>query len=364
MNTTLRLILTALLSCLGVHANAGLFSLEIVEPATGAGDIGTLQILYHGEEENLSFAVGGLDLKLSSSTAGVIKFLDAEVINDDGRWDVALARDISDNEISDLFTASLFTPGLAPGGPQVFAEVKYSLVGAGHTELLLDVGGEDPLYQGDRGDVASYVRSRGLCIGDCDPTVTPTEINLGDTWAVLKEQLYTPSVPSNPQQPTPATPTPTDPVIDVPPIAYEPQPIDPADPEPVNDPPVDIPVDLTNGLTTEIEIEIDPEWFNFGNFRWVYYGSTIDVINFPHLETTGLEIVYLSTDPNVWQLSSIATTNFAASNVLQLNQLRTQLLASTMAFDSLAGLGSTIPEPHSFALAALASLGLLYRHRR
>jgi hypothetical protein len=142
MRALYRTICIFLILFVASHASAGLFSLEIVEPAREVGGVGKLQVLYHGEEENLSFAVGGLDLKLSSSTAGVIKFLDAEVVNDRGQWELAIARDITDNEIGDLFTASLFSPGLAPGGPQVFAEVSYSLVGSGFTELLLDVGAE------------------------------------------------------------------------------------------------------------------------------------------------------------------------------------------------------------------------------
>ena len=125
-------------------------------------------------------------MRLSSSNAGVIKFLDARVYNDDDRWDIAVAREITDNEIGNLFTASIFSPGLAPGGPQIFAEVKYSRLGSGFTDVMLDVGGEDPLYQGDRGDVASYVRSRGICLGECTTGAAPAEINLGDSWARLK----------------------------------------------------------------------------------------------------------------------------------------------------------------------------------
>ena len=63
MKASPRIILALLLSCGAFRANAGLFSLELVQPAVGVGDIGTLQVLYHGEEENLSFAVGGLDLE-------------------------------------------------------------------------------------------------------------------------------------------------------------------------------------------------------------------------------------------------------------------------------------------------------------
>jgi hypothetical protein len=362
MNTSFRLILAVLLSSVGFHAQAGLFSLEIVEPATTAGDIGTLQILYHGEEENLSFAVGGLDLKLTSSTAGVIKFLDAHVVNDSEQWDIAVARQTTDNEVGELFAASIFSPGLAPGS-QVFAEVKYSLLGSGYTDLLLDVGGEDPLYQGDRGDVSGYVRSRGLCVGDCDPTRAPTEINLGDSWAVLREQLYAPPVIPSPQ-PDPVTPTPSDPVIDVPPIAQEPEPTIPTDPEPVNDPPVDIPDDGPS----VIELPLNFEWrFPENNFRWVSYSSTIDIAYFPFLATADVEIVNLSTDPNLWQLSGIGSTNlFTRNGQLSMYDGDTFPLAYTMAFDtSPASLGSTIiPEPQSLVLVATATLGLLTRRRR
>ena len=368
MNTTIRFILTAFFSCMGFHASAGLFSLEIVEPATGVGDIGTLQILYDGEEENLSFAVGGLDLKLTSSTAGVIKFLDAEVKNDDGRWDIALARDIADNEIGDLFTASLFTPGMTPGGPQIFAEVKYRLVGSGFTDLLLDVGGEDPLYQGDRGDVSNFVRSRGLCVGDCDPSVAPTEINLGDSWALLKEQMYAPPVQPVPT-PTPVIPPPTDPVIEQPPVTPptgEPDPIAPHDPEPIDVPVVNVP-DETVDLPTDIEITYNPDPYFIDLVNWGNFGGTIDIVSYPFLQIPDWQLIHVSNVFDPLQFSVYDAKNLSLRNgqLYLYNADSTSLASYNFAVGTTnPDVGATVPEPHSLLMASLLCAGIsLFRNR-
>jgi hypothetical protein len=367
MNTAFRSILIVLLSCGGFQTHAGLFSLEIVEPATTAGDIGTLQILYHGEEENLSFAVGGLDLKLTSSTAGVIKFLDAQVNNDDERWDIAVARQTTDNEVGELYTGSIFSPGLAPG-LQVFAEVKYSLLGPGSTDLLLDVGGEDPLYQGDRGDVSSYVRSRGLCVGDCDPLVPPTEINLGDSWAVLREQLYVPPVIPAPQ-PTPVVP-PQDPSANFPPTV-DPNPInpEPIDITPIDNPPADTPeeeVDLPGDGPTVIEIGFDPEWPRYGSLiDWLGRNYVLDVVNYTFLQLPEVVTYDMSVDSDSMQWVFIGTTSlFTRNGQLQRDDAGNISLAYTMMCDaSSSGLGISVPEPQAIALSLFATMGLLFRRR-
>lgn len=331
MNSFYRTILALLAICVAFPAHAGLFSLEIVEPAANVGDIGTLHILYHGEEENLSFAVGGLDLKLSSSNAGVIKFLDAEVKNDDNRWDAAIARNITDNEIGDLFTASLFSPGLAPGS-QVFAEVKYSRVGAGFTNLLVDVGGEDPLYQGDRGDVSSYVRSRGTCLGDCTIGAAPVEINLGDSWAVLKEQFYSGPVYSPPGVVTP-------PVVNLPP---ESSPLEPDEPA-INFPIVEqrLAHPAQPGIFSLEIVEAATAVGDKGKLRVMYDGGP-DGYSFVN---GGIHLKLASSNPGLLEFSNVEVLNedsrWAVTSVRD-ETTAPELFAASLLTPGLAGVGSQI----------------------
>lgn len=378
---TLKLVLT-LTICIGValstNAEAGLFSLEIADRALEPGDEGTLRIVYEDGDENFSFFNGGLHLNLRSSTPGVIKFLDAEILNFDERWTIAIADQITDDQVGRLFAASIMTQGLAGTSPRTFAEIKYSLVGPGSTELLVDIGGEDPLVEGPLGEISALVNSRGLCLGECVTNAMPSEINLGDSWAQLKEQMYPPIKPNPPVYNEPEVPAPTTEPL--------PESVLPSVTEVVGDRAnvpdneVEVSVDSTS---TEIETTPYPRQpiIDLINGKtgvrdvaaWSFYRPLILV------EYSGFNLV--SFDNDEWtrngQLRELGEADSLQNFSTSLVAYDAAILPATSGFSSVStqirlsasnldGMPSQImvPEPQTLLLAGLLGLGFLSRRSR
>ena len=377
MKTTcpLRYIVALLfLAAVAPSTRAGLFSLDIVEPATHPGDEGLLRIMYEDADDNYSFFNGGLHLKLTSSAPGVINFKDATILNDDHRWTFALADQISDNEIGRLFAASILTNGLAGSGRRTFAEVKYSLAGTGSTNLMVDIGGEDPVVEGSLGDISHRIGSRGLCVGECTLSTPPMEINLGESWTRLREQMY----PPLPQPPGPVVPSPVE-QVSVEQIPVEPESIIPPVieiDEPVeNQPEVVEPnlVDLINEITVQPYphprivdlVEWQLNWINGENIDLAMgtpIWRVIDGVSLPvTIDLTTLSSPEVMTDS--FLLYSAAMFGPVAfdgdgSSIANRLELRT-VLTQAAVLDQVA-----VPEPNALALGGLVLLTSLSALRR
>ncbi len=286
-------ICATILLCFTPITKGALFSVEVAEPALQFGDIGTLRVIYDGGLENYSFEQGGLDLKLTSSNPGVIKFLDAEILND-GRWEIANTFGITDDSIGRMFAASIFTPGLAGTGPRVFAEIKYTVAGSGGTDVLLDVAGEDPLVHGPLGDVSNSVFSRGACVGDCLPGSSPVEINLGESWARLKAEMYAQPVQHQPLPPIPPQPQPPNPVGN-PPVVNE-----PVGPEGLSPEGPTVP-----GMFSLEIVEQALEFGDTGKLRVIYNGGTANHA----FENGGIGLKLTSSNPGVIKFTDAEILN-------------------------------------------------------
>lgn len=360
--------------CWATLVHAGTFSLEIVEPANGVGEVGILRIIYDGD---YTFENGGLDLKLSNDTPGVIKFLDASIINNDDRWVVASTSGLSDDSINHFNAASLLTTGLAGNGSRIFAEVTYSLLGNGSTNLLLDIGGQDPVVHGPLGDVSADVYSRSLCLGDCLPNAEARVINLGDSWAALQESLNPPPVV-----------VPQNPVVNIPPVVEPPVLAEPTPQEPIwEEPPLKTPPsDNSNPRGPDGDV-------------FIYIPPTVEL---PHVDLPPLEIVFGSL-PSFWQRHFTDISDFvlgtpvfggglvaweeslvprinlsnngslrnliidsAGGLVLQTYDSNSLSASDFMAFTSAQGnlrINLTVPEPSGLVLAASVLVGISLSRR-
>ncbi len=337
------------ISCLAyfsASARAGIFSLEIVEPALQLGDQGILRVLYDGGLKNYSFEQGGLDLRLNSTNPGIIKFLDAEILNE-GRWEVTVANQIGDDTVGRLFAASLFTPGLAGAGPRTFAEIRYSLVGTGHTELLLEAGGEDPAVHGPLGDISHNVLTRGVCIGGCLPGTQPADINLGESWARLREQLYGPPVKQ---------PQPTQPVWNEPIELFPHEPVTNS-PNPVEAPPIQtqpsVPTATRPGVFSLEVVEPALQYGDKGRLRVMYDGGSEDY----SFANGGIWLKLTSSNPGVISFSDAQVFNdderwaFATARGLTADSID-ELLAFSVLTPGMTGIG-----PQVFAEIEYSRLG-------
>ncbi|WP_197530451.1 PEP-CTERM sorting domain-containing protein [Bythopirellula polymerisocia] len=247
---------------------AALFSVQVTQPALEVGDTGILQILYDSEPDNFTFANGGISLNLSSSRQGVIQFTAAQVNNDKENWALVVARDISSDSVGELRAFSVLTPGFVESGTQLFAQIEYTLLGTGFTELSIDVEGEDPLYDGTEGDVSSNVFAQGLCLGECNGVELPERINLGERLAAqiaagkipapfILEETTIPACSSNcsTRKPTPAIPSqPSSPPTASPPVTPAPPSLE----EPIEPPPVSEVVENPVELDLPGEIRVLP----------------------------------------------------------------------------------------------------------
>ena len=250
------------------------------------------------------------------------------------------------------------TPGLAGTGPQIFAEMEYSLLGEGFADLILDVGGEDPLVDASWGDVTEVMRSRGVCVGTCAPGALPIEINLGESWARLREQMYAP-----PMQPAPQ-PAPVNAV------AVEPVVVDPVAEVPVVGDPTPAPVEPTE--LPQIDIDINPEigWIEFPILE--YPDHLIDFVGGIDIDAT-LPIWYFVGMPEgdgywqhvQWQYAiedgglgtSVAYDGLILAQTVVFNELRSNAFVDAVA------VRLAVPEPATGLLFIAASLGLTVRRR-
>jgi hypothetical protein len=353
-----------------LSCEAGLFTLEIVQPSTGPDHLGTLRVMYHDEDDNFSFYNGGLHLQLSSSVGGVIKFHGGEIINSDERWAAAYVRDVADNSIGNLFAASLLTPGLTGTGSRIFADFQYSLIGSGSTELIIDAGGEDPVVEGRLGDIAHRVSSRGLCLGDCLPEHTPTVLNLGESWSQKRALLNPPPAPEVPG------PVLNPPVVENPPPAKSPEiPVVPELPEPleqVDDGPLVITpeeVFIPEPSTEDPEIiEIEQPIIDFSSWQFTPIFTIVD----------GAVIRINSNGETTALLDSLTPRPFLGTSrlegVAQLLSFRHGVLSNLSFFMDIAASDSDIafafdssrtavPEPSGFFLAIASTAAILMRRR-
>ena len=331
--------------CSMAITRAALFSLEVVEPTLQVGDIGTLRVIYDGALENYSFEQGGLDLKLTSSNSGVIKFLDAQILND-SRWDIATTDRIADDSIGRLFAASLFSPGLAGTGSRIFAEIKYIVSGSGATDVLLDVGGEDPVVHGAFGDVSNSVFSRGACLGECLPGSSPVEINLGESWARLKAEMYTAPVQYQPlppvtPQPQPVNPV-TNPLVTNQPIINEPAVNQPVFEEPVFEEPSPGKPTISGMFSLEV-VEPALEFGDTGKLRVIYNGGTENHA----FENGGIGLKLTSSNPGVIKFSDAQILNADGRWVVATargigDDAVAEMFASSLLTPGLAGTGPQI----------------------
>jgi hypothetical protein len=139
----------------------------------GAGNIaegttsGTLDIVWSGSN-GITFADGGVALKISSSTPGVIKFTTATLLNGPpAYWSDVVVNGISDDSVGVLNGFSVGSAGLPATGDAVYARIGYDVIAPGTTGLSLAVQGEDPLWDGAQGDVSSLIT-----LGTASLTVT------------------------------------------------------------------------------------------------------------------------------------------------------------------------------------------------
>jgi hypothetical protein len=387
------------------NPNAAKFSFEIVKPSTGPDDPGTLQIVFEEGDENYAFFNGGLHLQVSSSNSGVIKFLGGEVFNDDDRWSVGTVRDVEDNSIGNLLAASVMTPGLVGVGPRTFAQIQYSLIGSGSTELLIEAGGEDPVVEGPLGEISHLVYSHGFCLGDCLPDYTPTVLNLGENWA-QKRDLINPPPPAIPipapvwNPPVVVSPEDFELEEDVPPSYYEPEESTPpladdtSTPDPdswfpgetVNDSPLVVtPVEIL-APDTEIEdagvvdtdspvvIEIEQPNFDITYWQVIPVFSVVDgvVVQINTADGSVMPVVdswFTRRNDFTGRLKSISEDIIA--------NLRAQIIKTqtTSMFDldvthfgttgilAFSSSGTTVPEPSGFFLALASAAAILMRRR-
>jgi hypothetical protein len=358
-------------------SKAANFSFDIVEPSTGPDDIGTLRIVFEEDDQNYAFFNGGLHLQVSSSTSGVIKLHGGEVINGDDRWSVGTVSDVDDDSIGSIFAASVLTPGLTGEGPRTFAEIHYSLIGSGSTELLIEAGGEDPVVEGPLGEISHLVNSHGFCLGDCSPDYTPTVINLGENWAFKSDLLYPPSpevtVPApdlNPPVVENQPPVNTPEVSHVPetPVHYE-----PVDEEllvilPDEDVTPEIPMEYPQVIEIEQPIHYFPSWQLTPIYSIV--NGVITQINTVNGETTS---VLGSWTPRPF-INTNGLESVADNLMLQLygRQLTTHSAHSFFvdfaAYDSNMPMaldlsGATLPEPSMILLVCSSAVSLVLRRR-
>lgn len=113
------------------------------------GTSGTVQIVFNTQPQNYTFMNGGILLELNSSNPGVIEFTGGTVINNDGRWALAVVQEVTDDQVGQIFGASVLTPGLPSGIAVLFAELNYNVIGPVGSETMLSLEVlEDGLYDG------------------------------------------------------------------------------------------------------------------------------------------------------------------------------------------------------------------------